>query len=700
MRRTVIFFLLVQFYNTWATNENDIHLHLNFGNKVDKDMNSENELISENEVRGMNYKLSWFNISTLQLKIGRTWRNIWLTPTSNLRNRFTPCLFRGKLEGDPKAVVTVSGCPDRDTSVAIAFSLLPFGIVDLTLVDGITTNLDAKTSGESDIEASLTDDYLLPPPRVSSESANYWLGPIPSTVVLKTDVKYDNSLLEHFDNSHEKTRDWVKKVIELAKPKFSHDSLTIKVTLEVVEISHFNETLEASDEKLKHLQRSQWHRVLTSYFCKEKVRLGAIGRAYLGSACHGWGFAVNINELYSPITPDMTTARTFAHELGHNLGMRHDFDEQHGGTGFPGEGGKCDGKGLMSYGSDRPDIWSSCSDTDMLTWWKEEGHECVNTRDIVDAHIKKKKACVDEIGAQYQDGDTWTCADGCNKCDCSKGRVISTKRKCIKYCKDETGAKYKPRDSWTCADGCNKCRCVEEEESYHGQILSTRMVCSSTKGCPSGWSQRGTGCYFVKESPMNWKEAKKFCSELQADMVMIENEAERQEIYDLLRDLLKKQLRFWLGVRNIDGVWKQDGGWTKGKKFTLIDKIYGHGIGDCLQVGKYKLIKAVCRKADMPFGTTFNPFCKKSLGEKKADSVTGVGADTNYWKKHEKKLQDVFNMKKLRPESAMVNSKHLLLETEDGADEYSVINDNSNEDQKAVVKKNDYCSIDYWKRMK
>ena len=46
----------------------------------------------------------------------------------------------------------------------------------------------------------------------------------------------------------------------------------------------------------------------------------------------------------------------------------------------------------------------------------------------------------------------------------------------------------------------------------------------------------------------------------------------------------------------------------------------------------------------------------------------------------------------------MVSSRYLLLETEDGADEYSVINDNSNEDQKAVVKKNDYCAIDYWKR--
>merc|ERR1712055_275296 len=49
--------------------------------------------------------------------------------------------------------------------------------------------------------------------------------------------------------------------------------------------------------------------------------------------------------------------------------------------------------------------------------------------------------------------------------------------------------------------------------------------------------------------------------------------------------------------------------------------------------------------------------------------------------------------------AGMVSSRYLLLETEDGADEYSVINENSNKDQKAVVKKNelgnDYCASDY-----
>ena len=48
-----------------------------------------------------------------------------------------------------------------------------------------------------------------------------------------------------------------------------------------------------------------------------------------------------------------------AHELGHNFGMMHDWDDNLGGVGGP-----CDGDGLMSYGYfDQPLRWSSCSRT-------------------------------------------------------------------------------------------------------------------------------------------------------------------------------------------------------------------------------------------------------------------------------------------------------------------------------------------------
>ena len=50
-----------------------------------------------------------------------------------------------------------------------------------------------------------------------------------------------------------------------------------------------------------------------------------------------------------------------AHEMGHNMGMLHDFDEEHGGSNGP-----CDGTGLMSYGNTLPGLWSTCSANDFL----------------------------------------------------------------------------------------------------------------------------------------------------------------------------------------------------------------------------------------------------------------------------------------------------------------------------------------------
>ena len=50
-----------------------------------------------------------------------------------------------------------------------------------------------------------------------------------------------------------------------------------------------------------------------------------------------------------------------SHEIGHNLGMYHDFSTTHGGTGFSENStNSCNNQGIMSYNEKR-DKWSSCS---------------------------------------------------------------------------------------------------------------------------------------------------------------------------------------------------------------------------------------------------------------------------------------------------------------------------------------------------
>ena len=262
----------------------------------------------------------------MELRIGSIRRIIRLTPTTNIPGLRTPCLFKGKIEGDQDSDVSVSGCQNsNETSVSIASNLLSGGIVDLNIVEGMTKKLDDRSIyvdlkgqvGGNRMEY-LKADYLFPP-EDPFPIGHFWSDPLPSTVVLKTNIKYDNSLLKHFDNSHKKTEDWINAVVQLVKPRMFHKSLSIRVLLEIGEVSHIDETLKATNEKIRYLAR-ETRNPLTSYFCKD-IGGGVLGIAFIGSACHSMGYAVNIVELFSTTNSELKSARTFAHELGHNIGM-------------------------------------------------------------------------------------------------------------------------------------------------------------------------------------------------------------------------------------------------------------------------------------------------------------------------------------------------------------------------------------------
>ena len=88
------------------------------------------------------------------------------------------------------------------------------------------------------------------------------------------------------------------------------------------------------------------------------------GKGYLGHLCNAYYWMhLNIVEKMNVDQSIAGTARTHAHEIGHNLGMHHDFAVINGGTGTAGTG-DCAGTGIMSYihySIEATLKWSTCS---------------------------------------------------------------------------------------------------------------------------------------------------------------------------------------------------------------------------------------------------------------------------------------------------------------------------------------------------
>ena len=246
--------------------------------------------------------------------------------TTNIPQLLTPCLFSGKVEGDSESKVFVSGCYNSsETLASIVSSQLPGGILDLYLVNGITSNVTTEVdqrgrTGSLDYVNTerINDALFRPKTRVPSASFS---GPLPSKVILKTDIKYDNSLLKHFSNSHQRTKNWINKIVGLTQIRMYHDTIKMKVTIKVGTVSHIDDSFKADLEDFKKLLKKRKPR-LTSYFCEDIGGTSTVGFAYIGAACSRAGYAINVVELHSRVNTDISSAKTFAHELGHTIGMQ------------------------------------------------------------------------------------------------------------------------------------------------------------------------------------------------------------------------------------------------------------------------------------------------------------------------------------------------------------------------------------------
>jgi hypothetical protein len=108
--------------------------------------------------------------------------------------------------------------------------------------------------------------------------------------------------------------------------------------------------------------------------------------------------------------------------------------------------------------------------------------------------IKTAKICQSPCyvdGRRYSNGQSWLCADRCNRCRCLNGRVVKTTKYCPKRC-FYSGKYYSSGQSWTCSDRCNTCRCI------NGRVTITKKHCP--KRCFEGGRYRSNGQSWVENT--------------------------------------------------------------------------------------------------------------------------------------------------------------------------------------------------------
>merc|ERR1712241_1165286 len=222
----------------------------------------------------------------------------------------------------------------------------------------------------------------------------------------------------------------------------------------------------------------------------------------------------------------VSTAEVVAHEMGHNLGMLHDFDEEHGG-----DNGPCNQQGIMSYGT-VPQQWSDCSRADYLARYNQVGGNnwcmaaapgaCGSTP-APPSPPGPTTTAAPPSGCEFPqwEGDGW-CDDGNNNADCSYDggdccgddvkTTYCTACECLEgeceapvwqgdnYCDDgnnNPGCEYDGGDC--CGDDvdttyCQECECLDPTFG-----VTTAMPCEFPQWEGDGWCDDGNnhaGCTF------------------------------------------------------------------------------------------------------------------------------------------------------------------------------------------------------------
>jgi hypothetical protein len=299
------------------------------------------------------------------------------------------CIYSGYMVGCTTSSVVVTGCKGELQAVQIQSKV--FGDMVFTTQDGVVMPVESRRGKrDADYDDDIDYDYddTLDNPEFEEMFADLDsaevedLDPPPPTLTLNLNVYLDKNWAVEFGKIGGSI--YAKKILKQASLLLAHDSLKTKIEL----VSDPNKFYISSQHLLPgknvytnllpreligpdHVSEGETaaHLYLTAAEGKSKI----LGLSKLNGMCMG-GRSKPRSIIYFK-SDELRTSMTVAHELGHLLGIEHDFvlgkRERRCGRG------KESGEFVMNYGKNRQKF-SECSNSDFNVYYNRvilERHE-------------------------------------------------------------------------------------------------------------------------------------------------------------------------------------------------------------------------------------------------------------------------------------------------------------------------------------